>query len=83
MSDERVLVTCLEKLPSGVRAARDQLDALFVAGKAGVRGVSIALHRDPEVDRQHLDNYCCKAAGLLSSSRTCPIFVSPLSIARN
>jgi hypothetical protein len=37
MCDERVLVTRLIKLPSGVRPARCQLDVLFVAGKAGLR----------------------------------------------
>ena len=48
--DERVLVTRLVKLPSGVRPAGRELDVLFVAGEAGVCGVPIALHRAPEVN---------------------------------
>ena len=60
---QRVLRTRLIKLPTRMRPARGQCDALLAPGKAPVCSVPIALHRSPEVHGQHFVEAGCRPAG--------------------
>ncbi len=61
---QRVLFARLVELAANVRPARGRLPILFLAGKAGVGRVAVALYRAAKIHRQHAILARCAPTGL-------------------